>query len=73
MAEFSGAYAAVDGRLELKLDIAGNDTPGTWQVVGPRVGFEPRRPRLLPRAERRPAGPAAPPPAETANPVQPKG
>ena len=32
LAEFSGYYAAVDGRLELPLDIAANDPPGTWQI-----------------------------------------
>lgn len=31
-AEFSGAYAAVDGRLELALDIAPNDAPGMWEI-----------------------------------------
>ena len=32
VAEFSGAYAVVDGRLELTLDIAPNDTPGMWEI-----------------------------------------
>jgi hypothetical protein len=32
IAEFSGHYGAVGGTLELKLDIAANDEPGTWEV-----------------------------------------
>lgn len=32
VSEFSGAYAAVDGRLELTLDIAPNDAPGMWDI-----------------------------------------
>ncbi|HND55698.1 MAG TPA: hypothetical protein PLV92_24955 [Pirellulaceae bacterium] len=31
-AEFSGYHAAVNGRLDLKLDFAANDTPGVWTV-----------------------------------------
>ena len=30
--EFSGAYAAIDGRLEVVLDIAPNDLAGMWEV-----------------------------------------
>ena len=30
--EFSGAYAAVDGKTEIPLDIASNDPTGTWQI-----------------------------------------
>jgi hypothetical protein len=33
LAEFSGSYAAVDGRLQIKLDIAPNDPPGVWQIT----------------------------------------
>jgi len=33
LAEFSGYYAAVDGRLEITLDIARNDPPGVWQIT----------------------------------------
>lgn len=32
LAEFSGYHAAVEGKLELKLDIASNDRPGIWEV-----------------------------------------
>ncbi len=32
-AEFSGSYAAVDGTLEIALDVAPNDPPGTWQIT----------------------------------------
>ena len=31
-AEFSGYYGAKDGRTELTLDFAANDTPGVWQI-----------------------------------------
>ncbi len=31
-AEGSGYYGAKDGRLEIKLDIAANEDPGTWQI-----------------------------------------
>lgn len=31
-AEFSGHHGAAGGRLELKLDLAANDTPGVWTV-----------------------------------------
>ncbi len=32
VAEFSGYYGAAEGQLPLKLDIAKNDRPGTWQI-----------------------------------------
>jgi len=32
-AEFSGFYAAVDGKVEITLDVAPNDPPGTWQIT----------------------------------------
>ena len=31
-AEFSGSYAAVDGKTEIPLDIAPNDPMGIWQI-----------------------------------------
>jgi hypothetical protein len=31
-AESTGHHAAKNGRLELTLDIAANDTPGVWQI-----------------------------------------
>ncbi|NLF17443.1 MAG: hypothetical protein GX595_09315, partial [Lentisphaerae bacterium] len=31
-AEFSGYYGARDGALDLRLDLASNDAPGTWTV-----------------------------------------
>jgi len=33
IAEFSGYYAAVDGKVEIKLDIAKNDPPGVWTIL----------------------------------------
>ncbi len=33
LAEFSGFYAAVDGEVEIALDIATNDPPGIWQIA----------------------------------------
>jgi len=32
LAEFSGYYGAVAGKLDLKLDLARNDSPGLWRV-----------------------------------------
>ena len=32
-AEFSGFYAAVDGAVEITLDVASNDPPGIWQIT----------------------------------------
>ena len=32
-AEFSGFYAAVDGKVEIALDVAPNDPPGIWQIT----------------------------------------
>ena len=32
-AEFSGYHAAVNGNLELRLEPAPNETPGTWQIT----------------------------------------
>jgi hypothetical protein len=32
VAEFSGSYAAVDGKAEISLDIASNDPMGMWQI-----------------------------------------
>ncbi len=32
VAEFSGYYAAVDGQIEIKLNIAKNDPPGIWTI-----------------------------------------
>jgi hypothetical protein len=31
-AEYSGWYGARDGRLEVRLDVASNDTPGLWRL-----------------------------------------
>lgn len=31
-AEFSGAYAAVDGELRVTVDLASNDVPGNWTI-----------------------------------------
>ena len=72
-AEFSGAYAAVDGRLELTLDIAPNDSPGMWEIEVVELASG-RRGAASMRVE----GPKPWPPntvetKEAANPVQPKG
>jgi len=73
-AEFSGHYAAVDGRLTLDLAIAANDVPGAWQVEVRELASG-RRGTL----DFTVAGPAVWPPVkkplpkELANPVQPKG
>jgi hypothetical protein len=32
-AEFSGYYAAVDGKVEILLDVAPNDPFGIWQIA----------------------------------------
>lgn len=73
LAEFSGYYAAVDGKLPLRFDVAANDRFGLWEIsvrelAAGQVG----------RYYVRVLGPEAWPPArivpaEMANPVQPKG
>ncbi|MHB8902093.1 MAG: LamG-like jellyroll fold domain-containing protein [Thermoguttaceae bacterium] len=72
-AEFSGAYAAVDGRLELVLDIAANDSPGAWEIEAVELASG-RRAAASMRVE----GPQPWPPQpsenkDAANAVQPKG
>jgi hypothetical protein len=32
LGEFSGYYGAREGQMELKLDLASNDTPGLWEI-----------------------------------------
>ncbi len=73
-AEFSGYYAAVDGKLEVPLDIAANDAIGYWQIEVRELasgraatqGFQVPAPDPWPPA-RKPTSKAV------ANPVQPKG
>ncbi|MCX7047226.1 MAG: hypothetical protein NTX50_17275 [Candidatus Sumerlaeota bacterium] len=74
IAEFSGYNAAVDGALELKLDIAKNDTPGCWQIEVHELALNCKA-----SATFRVLGPDPWPPLKTppskglANPVQPQG
>lgn len=74
-AEPTGYWAAVDGRLELPLDIAPNDTPGVWQIEvrdlasGKRARAYFRLPPPTPWPPER----KTPMPKEAAEAVQPKG
>lgn len=72
-AEFSGAYAAVDGRVDLTLDIAPNDAPGMWEIEAIDLASG-RRTGAAMRVEG--PKPWPPQPVDTkgaANAVQPKG
>ena len=74
VAEFSGQYAAVDGKLAVALDIASNDVPGVWQIDAREMASGRSASHYF-----RVIGPAPwpplrkPIPKELANPVQPKG
>jgi hypothetical protein len=73
-AEFSGDWAAVDGKLQVQLQIAANDPFGIWQIEARELAsgqrtvasFRVRSPEPWPPA-RKPIS------KELANPVQPKG
>ncbi len=73
-AEFSGSYAAVDGRVDITLDIAPNDPPGAWTIEARELASDRRAIHDL-----RVLGPTPWPPEnepvdkKLANPVQPKG
>jgi hypothetical protein len=76
-AEGSGYYGAADGRLEIRLDIAPNEPPGTWWIQARELASNRRTAAGL---EIMPADPIAVPPtedtplpADIANPVQPRG
>jgi hypothetical protein len=72
-AEFSGSYAAVDGQLELILDVAPNDSPGVWEIEAVELASG-RRAAAAMRVEG--PKPWPPQPSETkaaADAVQPKG
>ncbi len=74
LAEYSGSYAAVDGQLRLALDIAPNDTPGTWLIGARELASGSRAVHAfrVPLAKDWPPVPR-PVSKELANPVQPKG
>jgi hypothetical protein len=74
VAEFSGAYGAVDGRVELVLDIAANDPFGIWQVEARELASGLSADGYFRVASPAPWPPAAKPiPAELAKPEQPQG
>lgn len=74
LAEFSGSYAAVGGKLTVTLDIAENDPMGIWQIearelASGRTAVHTMRvlgPKDWPPARK-------PLPSDAANPVQPNG
>lgn len=74
-AEGSGFWAAIDGRLEIPLDIAPNDTPGTWQVEVRDLasGCRTRTYFQVPSATPWPPERKIPIPKKAAEAVQPKG
>jgi len=74
LAEFSGAYGAVNGGLELVLDIAANDPFGVWQVQARELASGRSADGYFRVVSPAPWPPAAGPiPAELAKPEQPKG
>jgi hypothetical protein len=74
VAEQSGYHAAVDGKLDIAIDIAANDPPGIWQIEARELAS-----RRTTVREFRVRGPKPWPPARqavpkgAANPVQPQG
>ncbi len=73
-AEFTGSYGAVDGRVEIPLDIASNDVPGAWTIEARDLATGRRVTCFFSVPGPTPWPPAAKPmPADAANPVQPKG
>ncbi len=74
IAEFSGHYAAVDGRASISLDIASNDPPGIWQVEARELASGRTAMHYLRVAGPEPWPPQKGPlPESVADPVQPKG
>ncbi len=74
LAEFSGAYGAGNGEVELVLDIAANDPFGIWQVAARELASGQSAQGYFRVASPTPWPPAAGPiPAELAKPEQPKG
>jgi hypothetical protein len=72
--EFSGYYAAVDGTLSIRLDVATNDVPGIWQIDARELASGRTAThylRVLGAKEWPPGHKRVP--QELANPVQPKG
>ena len=72
--EFSGYYAAMDGKLSVRLDVASNDVPGVWQIDARELASGRRAVHYL-----RVLGPKEWPPSrkpvskDLANPIQPQG
>ena len=74
LAEFSGAYGAADGQVELVLDIAANDPFGVWQVEARELASGQTACGYFRVVSPQPWPPAAGPiPAHLAKPEQPKG
>lgn len=74
VAEFSGAYGAADGQLEMVLDIAGNDPFGLWQVEVRELASGQTASGYFRVVSPSPWPPAKGPiPANLAKPEQPKG
>ncbi len=72
-AEFSGAYAAVDGRVEVSLDIAPNDSPGLWEIEAVELASGRRAAATMRVEGRKPWPPKPVETKEAADAVQPKG
>ncbi len=72
-AEFSGPYAAIDGRLELTLDIANNDSPGQWEVEAVELASGLRAVAAMQVEGPKPWPPSTTDTKPAASAVQPKG
>jgi hypothetical protein len=74
LAELSGSYAAIDGRVSLKLDIAPNDPPGVWTIEARDLASGRGAVGYLRVAGQQPWPPVRKPvPKSAAEAVQPKG
>lgn len=73
IAECSGSYAAVDGRLEVTLDIAPNDAPGMWEIEAVELGSGRRCTKALRVEGLKPWPPKAVDTKGAVDAVQPKG
>lgn len=73
IAEYSGPYAALDGRLEVTVDIAPNDVPGMWEIEAVELASGRRSAGAMRVEGPKPWPPRAVETKGATNAVQPKG